>query len=639
MPQDTELQGGWMGKLLHVDVEDESAEVVEPDPAVYEKYIGGYGLAAWYIYNNQPAGVDPLSPENILGFMTGPLTNTKAFTSGRFMVCGKSPLTGTWGDSNCGGTFALGLKKTGFDGIFVTGKTPEPSYLLVDDGDVEVRDATEFWGMDTYDAEEAIEADAGGNVDVAVIGPAGERESLISGIFNDRGRTAARSGVGAMMGSKNLKGVAVRGSHKTPVADPETEQELLEEYMDEREGDVYELFHNLGTQGAYENLVMLGDSPIKNWREAGLDNFPDAGNLSGEEYLEYEERKYACARCQIACGGILEIDGGKYDTDGETHKPEYETVAALGGNIKNDDIESVIRSGDLCNRYGFDSISAGAVIAFAMECYERGILDESDLDGVDPEWGDPDVPIELLGMMADREGIGDVLADGVQRAAAEIGDGAEEYAFHVHGQEVSYHDPRYAPGFATIYTMSPTPGRHTQGGSGYPEFHFPVRGFGEEVDWEKHDYGDEVKAERHREYMAFLNVNNSAGICQFTPQSVPGRILPDYLEAITGLDYDMDRVVRDGERIEHLRHLFNLREGINPIEDFEIPGRVVGDPPLEEGPTADVTVDVETQNRKYREEMTWDDETALPSRDRLESLGMDEFVDDLADLGGGAAAD
>ena len=320
----------------------------------------------------------------MLGFAAGPLTGTRAPTGGRYMVCCKSPLTGGWGDANSGGYFGSELKAAGFDAIFVSGAAAAPCYLRVADGRVEIRDAAHLWGMDTTDAEQALQAELNDpKVRVAGIGPASERLSLISGVVNDRGRVAARSGVGAVMGSKRLKAVAVRGTTAVPVADPGALRGLAKDFaraLRDLPG-MAQVLMKQGTCGFTAALVAGGATPVKNWQASGEPAFPGAKRVTdAEAFVRYQTRKYGCASCPISCGGICDVSTGKYPV-GEVHKPEYETIGAFGPLCLCEDVEVIIKLHDLCNRSGLDTISAGHVLAFTMECFESGILTEADTDG------------------------------------------------------------------------------------------------------------------------------------------------------------------------------------------------------------------------------------------------------------------
>lgn len=617
------MPGGYAGKLLNVNLTTGEIADEVPDDALLRDYMGGYGVGARLLYDRIPARADPLGPENILGFLTGPLTGTDAIEGNRFQVVCKSPLTLTWGDSNCGGTFGPYLKFAGYDGILFSGISEKPVYLFIDSGKAELRDASDLWGLETNETEDTLKARHGREVQVAEIGPSGEKLSLISGIINDYGRAAGRSGVGAVMGSKRLKAVVVKGKLPLPLADPERAKELRKSYMKESGGS-YDFFSRTGTPGQLGESAMSGDSPVKNWAGATCADIPSVEEtMDGEKLIAtYQVRKYGCWRCTMACGGLQEIKHEHPYQGLKAHQSEYETGCMFGSNLLVDDYATTIKCNDICNRYGLDTISAGAVIAWAVEAYEKGILTREDTGGIELTWGNRAAIVDTLEKLARREGIGDLLADGVWRASQKVGKGSEEFAIHIHGQELPAHDPRFQPGFATTYIMDATPGRHTQGG----EQARPYRSrLGPRIDKYQYSGKGEIQAKA-----AFLmHVINAAGICQFAAFSYPWQYIPDFLEAVTGWSYSMEECQRIGERIANIRHAFNLREGLNPLE-YQIPGRMVGEPPLEQGNVKGVTVDWRTQVREFCQAMGWDPETAMPDPARLEELGLGDIALDLA---------
>ena len=446
---------GYMGKVLKVDLT--TGEILHEDipDEVYENYLSGVGLGAYYLYKRIPAGADPMGPENILGIVSGVLTNTGSLVTGRWMAVCKSPLTGGWGDANCGGTLAPAIKQCGVDAIFFTGISPKPVYLYMDSAGAELRDAAHVWGKDAVDAEEILqeECKTQKTPKVAVIGPSGENKSLISGIVNDAGRISARSGVGAVMGSKRLKAVVLQGSGKTEIADGDGMKAYSKEVGTKiKNANLPKffkgfLFPYLGLLMSKQKKVsamdgMLaaminkkygtcvvntmgmtnGDCPVKNWQGSVVDfKKKQYKKLNPDHVIARETRKYHCSSCVIGCGGICDISdikGGKYT---HTHKPEYETCSSFGCLSLNDDLDSIFYINEMLNRAGMDTISAGNTVAFAIECFENGILTEADTGGIRLKWGDADAIIALLEKMISREGIGDVLADGVKAAAQRIG--------------------------------------------------------------------------------------------------------------------------------------------------------------------------------------------------------------------------
>jgi aldehyde:ferredoxin oxidoreductase len=420
------------------------------------------------------------------------------------------------------------------------------------------------------------------------------------------------------MGSKQLKAVAVRGGMDVPLADREKVLQLRKQYLADLKGPLVDYYREFGTCGGLEGASVCGDAPVKNWKGVGLTDFPQAEAISGDNVIKYQERRFACWQCPLGCGGHVRVQEGPYAVEG--HKPEYETLAAFGTMTLVDDVEAIIKANDLCNRYGLDTISAGATVAFAMECYERGLLSPQDTEGLDLRWGSAPGMIAAIEKLGQREGLGHVLADGVQRAAAVIGQGAEEFAVHIHGQEIPMHDPRYLPTLATSYWLDATPGRHTQGGHWAYDLPDSARERLGILDSEER-YEYRGKAEIYKRVTDILHVVSAAGLCHFGYECTDIQYVPDFLSAVTGWALNLGECLRIGERIANLRHLFNLREGLNPLE-FRLPGRMVGRPPLELGVLAGIEVDVGTLAREYLAARDWDPVTGVPSLEKLAEMGL-----------------
>lgn len=653
------------GILLIVDLTTGEIRVEHPSTDEYRKFLGGPGLGADYLFRNMPAHADPLGPENILGFLPGLLTGTGAYFSGRYSVVAKSPLTGTWGDANSGGFFGPELKRAGFDAIFIRGKAEEPVYLWIKDGKAEIRPADKLWGLDTGETLDALQEELSDkSLRAAVIGPAGEKLSLISAVINDRGRAAARSGVGAVMGSKNLKAVAVRGKGKIHLADKKRLNSLNRSMVNRlkeqpsflnkilgvlfkpilpnllRRGGmpmpdvptIVEGFGKHGTSMLASSSSEMGDMPIKNWAGVGYRDFPmrsRSNKISDDNVYRYAKQKYSCSNCALGCGALLDVKEGAYAIENE-HRPEYETLGSFGGMILNDNIESIIKANGICNAYGLDTISAGGTIAFAFECFEGGLLTIEETDGLDLTWGNHKAAIAALEKLAKREpGLGELLADGVKVAAEKIGNGAEQYAMHVGGQELAMHDPRLNPSFATTYVTDPTPGRHTQGGAGFNEFGIPLVTLpGLEIPpTPRREFSGKGKV--HSIGSKAVETMDALGVCELSSMSGFYPYL-EIVNAATGWDMTVDEFMETGERIQNLRQAFNVREGFTP-SDFVLPDRVLGKPPLETGPNANFTIDIETMSNEFFEEMQWDAKTGRPNRDHLVELGLDYVAEQIYD--------
>ena len=619
---------GVMGKILWVDLtKGEIRDEAIPDE-MYDRYLGGYGVGARLLYDRIPANTDPLGPENIFAIVTGPLTGTTAITGNRFTAMAKSPKTNTWGDANCGGTFGPALKFSGYDGVFISGASETPVYINIDDGKTEILDAADIWDQgDELHPERVLKERHGKKAEVAWIGRAGETQSLTAGVMNDIGRAAARSGLGAVMGSKKLKAIVARGTQKIPLADEDGLRLYAASVMrgtKEENSPMWQGFSAYGTTMATGPSAASGDSPVKNWAGVGIVDFPDAYKISDVALDEYNVKRGGCWRCNIACSAHMRVEDGPYA--GETHRPEYETLAAAGTMTLSNDIEAMHKFNELCNFYGMDTITAGSIVAFAMECYEKGIISGADTDGLELTWGNSDAVVEMTKKLGKREGrLGEIFGDGVAKAAERLGPEAEEFAVHVHGEEVPMHDPRYAPGLAVTYQIDATPARHTQGGSGAIEMGAEVLpdelgGAG------KYEY--EKKGVAHRVLVNANHVMNAAGVCLFAGFIAPPETLTEELKYATGQEWPMERVQEVGERIAIIRHAFNLREGLNPA-DFKMPKRLLDGRPLGAGPLKDVVVDLETQRNEYFKAADWDPKTSVPSKAALTTLGLEDLVADL----------
>ncbi|MGD0663461.1 MAG: aldehyde ferredoxin oxidoreductase family protein [Syntrophorhabdales bacterium] len=604
---------GYMGRMLWVDLSRKELKEEALDEKLCREYVGGYGLGAKILFDRQPAGIDPLGPDAILGFLTGCASGTAAVGASRYVVVGKSPLTGGWGDANSGGDFGPSLKHAGYDAVFFTGISDKPVYLSIDSGKAELKDASDLWGKDTFETEDIFKERLGKDAEVACIGQAGEKMALIAAVMNNKGRAAARSGLGAVMGSKRLKAIVVKGNVPVPQADEEKVKELRKKYLGELGGHA-DMMRNIGTPAIFTILAEAGDTPTKNWSGTSTIDFPQFRDIGAGPVIERQSKKYACYRCPIGCGGHMKEGTGEYKYPAGSHKPEYETLGMFGASCLNNNVDSIIMANDICNRYGVDTISAGACIAFAIECYESGIITKDDTDGIEMTWGNHRSIVAMTEKMVRKEGFGSILADGVKVAAEKIGKGADQYAMHIGGQEAAAHDPKFGMQWGISYALDATPARHTQGGEGP---HCP--GVMPEYD-QKAAKGRGVP---HKIGSNYTHVYNAAGLCMFVVGAYPdASALLHFLNAITGWNMDMAELQKTGERIANIRMAFNVREGLNPVE-YKVPGRISGNPPPEKGPLAGVTVDRETLYREFLTAMDWDLKTAKPSKNKLLELGME----------------
>ncbi|MGD2269229.1 MAG: aldehyde ferredoxin oxidoreductase family protein [Desulfobacterales bacterium] len=659
------MPGGFIGKYCIVDLTAGVSEEFEPGEAFYKKYLSGYGMGAAVITTRQKPGVDPLAPGNTLGFCSGLLTGTGAYFSGRFMVVGKSPLTGGWGDANAGGYLSLEIKKTGYDAVFFTGQAEVPVWVYVTPEKIEIKDASSLWGKDAVETQEIIRNQLGNKrIQVACIGISGEKLSRISGIVTDGGRLAARSGLGALMGSKNLKAFAVNGDQKIPVVRPEVlktvNREFLKGFKRSKTTDklitrfrnvigslsaisglpvpplpstVKEVLKRYGTSGFTAYYSLVGDMPIKNWGGVARRDYPleNVVKISGDNLIRLKKRPYACQACPLACGAIIDIDAGPYKGL-QGHRPEYETLGAFGGLVLHDNLEAIIEINEMCNRAGLDTISAGTCVAFAIECYENGIIDEKTTGGLKLGWGKSEEIIRLTQMIIHREGFGDILADGVKRASEKIAKGSEKFAMHVGGQEISMHDSRLDPGFAIAYQCEPTPARHTTSCYLYASL-FGLKKKFPQVRRRLRRIKD--KAAKNLNLftagMYYAQLLNGCGMCLFGALASRLPVI-EYLNAATGWDMAADEYLKIGERILNLRKAFNIREGVRH-EGQGLNQRAAGVPPLSQGPLKGITLDMEGLQKQFFEIVDWRYPSGVPTQRKMRELGIELLFDFDADEG------
>lgn len=624
------MLGGYTGKILFVDLTTGRMREESPPESLYRDFIGGTGLGVRILYEHIKPKADPLGPENVLGFVTGPLTATPTPGSGRLTVVAKSPLTGAWADSNSGGSLGPELKAAGYDAVFFSGVAPKPVYLLLSRGKAELRDASHLWGKDTNETDNMLQQELGEpKVKIACIGPAGEACSLISGIVNERERIAARSGVGVVMGSKRLKAVAVRGGKKKGfVAQPEKFRPAREDYSRRLKGSKFQQgLTAAGTGGGLSFLVSIGDCPIKNWNSTGTEAMPTCTNLDTANMDKYKLRSYTCHACPVRCGAIIQVKEGPFATKGEVRRPEYETLAALGTLCLNDNAESVIRANEICNLYGLDTMAVGNVIAFAMECYENGLITKEDTDGIELTWGNSEALVAVVDKMAKREGFGAVLADGVEKAAQRIGKGSEKYAMHVHGHRIPYHDPRNSPALGTSIMSDAQPACHMNTeGTNLLEQGVPLGSDPLLQSPKLAIYGDyEGKGPMYATGAAYYQLLSSSGLCALymVAFAVP---VAELIAPVTGWDFGWAEGLKAGRRILTLRQAFNAREGLLP-EEFKLPERVML--PQSVGPAAGAKIDYDSLKSGYFAAMGWDIKTGKPHRQTLIDLGLDELTSDL----------
>jgi len=619
---------GYSGKQLRISLSNRRVAVENIDPRVLRKYLGGAGYGARILYDELKKGVDPLSKANKLIFATSPLSLNRIPGGGSVMVCFKSPLTNAWGESKCGTDFGPDLKRAGYDAVIIEGKSEKPVYIVVNDEDIAIKPAEHLTGKLISEKIKMIRDELDDQkISVMCIGPAGEKLVKMAVAMSDQ-RAAGRCGVGAVMGSKNLMGIAVKGSKEVSVVQPEKLKEAIRQAMKAvRENEVAAGFKEHGTTGEMVANDAAGDWPTKNWHS---NYWGKAEKIYDEFYNNKLIKNHGCYRgCPIACGRIAEVKEGKYKTP--VHEGcEYESLSAFSAFVLNDNIDAAIHATYLCNEYGIDTISAGAIIAFAMECYEHGVIEKKNIGDLDLSWGNPDALPELVRLISIREGLGDILAEGVKAASKILGKGSEEFAIHGKGLEAPAHDPRSGKALAVTYG---TANRgmchiHPLEGMAYDsgKFDFGLVKYGlpdpNTVDrWDEKGKGKSVKILQDG-----LIVPDILSTCKFFLYG--GLTIDNYadmLSALTGWEIDGWELLKVGERVINLQRLFNIREGFGRNDDL-IPERIRKRPSfgIYKDEQRCTIKDYEAMLNEYYEARGWDLITGKPSKDKLRELGLEE---------------
>jgi len=599
------MAGGYAGRLLRVNLSTGEIKKESIPEELLKKFIGGRGLASKYLSEEIDPKVDPLSPENKLIFVTGPLTGTPAPTGGRYMVVTKGPLTGTIACSNSGGFWGAELKRAGYDMIILEGKAEKPVYLAIKDDDVQLKSAEHLWGLTTHETTDKILEEFGdSSARVACIGPAGENLVKFACVINDKHRAAGRTGVGAVMGSKNLKAIVVKGSGKVEVADPEKFKEVIREKIEKvRKNPVTgEGLPKLGTKVLDNIINENGLYPTRNF-QTGV--FEWTYEVCGEALVEkgYLVKNKACYACPIGCGRYTKLPNGR-----EGEGPEYETGWAFGAACGVKDLIAIVEANFLCNELGLDTISTGVTIACAMELFERGFIPKDDLaKGPEPRFGSSEAIVYYTKAIAYRQGFGDKLAEGSYRLASMYGH--PEYSMSVKRQELPAYDPRGAQGHALEYATSNRGGCHVRGYMISPE----ILGIPEKLDTQQ----VEGKAQWVKAFQDVTAVIDSAGLCLFSSFALDINDYRDLINAATGFDYSTEDLLKCGERIWNLERVFNLKAGIDPKEDT-LPKRFLEEP-LPEGPQKGAVVKLSQLLPEYYKVRGWD-EKGIPTDEKLKEL-------------------
>jgi len=600
------------------------------DKALVARFVGGRGINSAILYEEVSAGIDPYSPENRIIFGTGPLTGTLSPGSGRYTVTSKSPLTGIHGDSNAGGFWGPELRFAGYDHLVIQGRAEKPVYLWINDGTIEIRDASHIWGKTTWETELMIKEELEDpDIQVASIGPAGENLVRYACIINNLWRAAGRTGMGAVMGSKNLKAIAVRGTKEVSVEKPDELMEYVRELNNLILKDpAYRLWSKYGTPGLINPANMLGILVSENDRRS---TFADADKISGETFCEkYAVRSNACFNCPMHCGHFYVVDSENIISGGG---PQFAALANLGSRCNNSDLESILRMNTMCNQQGLDVCSAGVALSFSMECFERGIITCYDTDGLELDWGNSQSMITVLEKISCREGFGDLLAEGAWRASQIIGKNSQKYAMTIKGADSPDYDPRALKGWGLAYAVSTRGGDHLRAlpalellnaPEEYKKLELPA--IGDRFSYDK----KAVMVKWHEDVRA---IADSLEICKFLTRTT--LLSPEYLvnllRLVTGITMTSDQLLRAGERTINIERMFCVREGISRQHDT-LPERYKKEP-LPDGPGKGETINIEKMLDEYYTERGWDLKTGIPTIKKLNEIGLNKISESFQTKG------
>ena len=621
------MSHGYTGRILRVDLSSGKSVIEEPAENFYRQYLGGEGFVSYFLLKEVPPEVDALGPKNKLIFAAGPLTGVPVGGCGRHCMGAKSPLTGGLGESEAGGYWGTELKLAGFDAIIVEGKADKPVYIFIQDGQVEIKNAQHLWGMKTLECHNAICEELGDkSVKVALIGPAGENLVSFACVLNDLDAAAGRTGMGAVMGSKNLKAIACRGHQRLSLANPEAVS-AIGRWIRDNTPVTNKGMRDFGTARVVKPLNDAGGLPTRNFQLGSIDGV-DA--ITGQTMTDtILVKKRSCFACPIQCKREVKVDG-PYAVDSRYGGPEYETIAALGSNCGITDLKAIAKGHEVVNAYGIDSISCGMAISFAMECFENGLLTLKDTGGIDLRFGNAPAMVQMIEQIARREGLGALLAQGVARAAKEIGRGAEEFALHIKGQELPMHEPRFKQGLGVGYVMSPTGADHCHNihDSAYTSLtplleDLKALGILEPLPV------DDLSPAKIRILIYFSNwihFLNSAVCCFFVMVygSVGYQRVSDLVSAVTGWNTSVFELIKVGERVANLGRIYNFGNGFTAQDDV-MPKRFFT--PQASGPLQGVALDREAFHKAteaYYEIMGWPG--GKPSPTKLGELGIDWAV-------------
>ncbi len=619
---------GFMGRILKVDLTEGkiSEEALREDWA--KEYVGGGGLATRYLYEDILVGVDPYSPANPLIFMTGPLTGTSSASASRYSVVSMSPLTGIWGQANSGGSFGPALKRSGYDGLIFEGISPVPVYLNIANGTAELREADHLWGKTVPETEDLLQEASDDKVTVAAIGPAGENLVRYAAIMNNKHRAAGRCGLGAVMGSKRLKAIAVAGNEPVPLADYEGFRETARQQFELLDESILKVgFEAFGTNMVSDMVNVRGGYPTQNWQLGEFEHIEavNAEGLTDKVFI----KGVKCFACPIACGRGTEIQDGKWQGhSGEG--PEYETTNMFGAMCGVSDMNAITMANYRCNEYGLDTISTGSTIAFAMECYERGILTQEQSGRLPILFGDGDLVVDLVGKIARREGIGDLLAEGTKAMSQRLGQNSAQFAMNVKGLELPAYDPRAAKITGLGYVTANRGGDHMTGYVQGPTFIDVPFLLVDESSIKDPFVADPEEVKVLVDLEDALTVMDAAGGCKFMGILLTAEDISNLIAKATGWEFGVEEYRKSGERIYNLIRAFCVREGITRESDT-LPRRLMEEP-LPAGPAEGMLIDSETlemMKDAYYRLRGWDQATGIPKPEKLTELGLDYLIEDL----------
>lgn len=615
------MLGGYYNKYLRVNLTTGEFKIESFPEETLRKYIGASGLGARIVYDETDEHTDPLGPDNVITFLTGPIAGTTVPNGGRYHVSTKSPVNGLLGEGSSGGSWATRLKAAGFDGVIVNGASEKPVYLHIENGTYELRDASDLWGLDTFVLDDKLKEIHGKQITVCCIGPAGENLVNCAAVMNDgvEGRAAGRCGVGAVMGSKKLKAITVKGNMKPPIAHPDELKASIKKWAPVIHNNT-EGMREGGTSGGVPTVEALGDMPIRNW---GAGNF-DISKICGENMSKtILVKPYYCSQCVIGCGRSVHVKEGKYKSI-QTGGPEYETMALFGSNLLNGDLEVVQAANEYCNRYGLDTIAAGNYVAFAMECYEHGLISKEDLCGIEAKWGDDDAIMGILELITYRKGIGDVLAEGTKKASEIIGGIAPEFSVQVKGIEFPAHDPRAADTTGLAYATSTRGACHLNAFTSDLMLPEETNGFGwmEPEKFESRFKMDDRSVNMvivHQHAMAMMD---SMSCCKFVMFGLGADYLSCFLEwmkDVVGWEMTKEEWLKTGERIFNLKRMYQVRCGVSRKDDALPPRMTMR---RGTGGAADNIPSIPESLDEYYEMRGWD-KLGIPTDALLEELGLE----------------